>query len=188
MSEFISNEAAFIPANYRELLLGCGNDRRKKIRLKDHGAEWHNLTTLDMSAETNPDVVFDLDRLPAERLPFEDDTFDEVHAYEVLEHFGRQGDWRGFFGQFAEFWRILKPSGLFIATTPKWDSPWAWSDPGHTRIISRESLIFLSQAQYAQVGSNPMSDYRPWYKADFDVVAADDNDPDTFKFILMALK
>jgi hypothetical protein len=37
MSEFISNEAAFIPANYRELLFGCGNDRRKKIWLKDHG-------------------------------------------------------------------------------------------------------------------------------------------------------
>jgi hypothetical protein len=82
----------------------------------------------------------------------------------------------------------LEALGAVHCDHPKWDSPWAWSDPGHTRIISRESLIFLSQAQYEQVGSNPMSDYRPWYKADFDVVATDEDDPDTLKFILMAVK
>ena len=148
-----------------ELLIGCGNSRIKKLALRGR-SEWSGLVTLDMSAECNPDMVHDLANIP---LPFEDDTFDEIHAYEVMEHVGQQGDWRFFFDQWADFWRILKPDGLFFGTSPHWSSPWAWGDPGHTRIVGREQLTFLSQQQYAdQAGKTPMTDYRPYYKADFE--------------------
>jgi SAM-dependent methyltransferase len=169
----------------RELLIGCGNDRRKKVRHGDIAADWSNLTTLDIDPDAKPDVLHDLDVLP---YPFDDNAFDEVHAYEVLEHCGRQGDWRGFFAQFTELHRILVPGGLLIATVPMWDSPWAWGDPGHTRVITKGTLAFLSQSAYAEeVGRTTFTDYRHVYKADFEPVACHDTEH-TFGFILKAIK
>ena len=118
-----------------ELLIGCGNSREKRVY--DNiivKPEWNELVTLDIDPMCNPDVTHDLDVLP---YPFEDNTFDEIHAYEVLEHCGHQGDWIFFFQQFTELWRILKPKGVLVGSCPNWDSPWAWGDPGHRRIISR---------------------------------------------------
>lgn len=128
---------------------------------------WSGLVTLDMNADHKPDVVHDLCSLP---LPFDDNTFDEIHAYEVLEHTGQQGDWKFFFAQWFDFWRILKPGGFFLGHSPDYRSPWAFGDPGHTRIITLESFTFLHQPEYEnQVGSTAMTDYRFCYRADFDL-------------------
>jgi len=173
----------------RELLLGSGNRREKRIWLKDDTAEWQNLTTLDIDIRCEPHVIFDLDKLPGESLPFPDNWFDEIHAYDVLEHFGRQGDWRAFLGAFQEFWRVMKPEGYFFIQCPHWESSWAWGDPGHTRIISQESLMFLSQRQYReQVGKTPMTDYRFFYSADFELGSVNNDEPDVHKFVLVAKK
>jgi SAM-dependent methyltransferase len=166
-----------------ELLLGCGASRAKKLSLGGR-FEWAALTTLDYNADHKPDVVWDLNDT---ELPFEDDTFDEIHAYEVLEHVGRQGDWKFFFAQWSDFWRILKPDGLFFGTCPAATSPWAWGDPSHTRIIGPECLIFLNQPAYAQVGTTPMSDFRFVYRADFDVIHSN-TVGDQFEFALKAVK
>jgi SAM-dependent methyltransferase len=165
-----------------ELLIGCGSSRDRRIPVGGR-TEWSGLVTLDLEARHRPDVVFDLDHLP---LPFEDDAFDEIHGYEVLEHCGRQGDWRFFLAQFAEFWRILKPGGVVVGTVPAPHSPWAWGDPGHTRVIPPESFTFLSQLAYAQVGRTSMSDYRSHYRADFDVAV--EIAQDTTVFLLRAIK
>jgi SAM-dependent methyltransferase len=149
----------------RELLLGCGSDHRKKLGPAEVPLEWSDLTTLDVEPAHKPDVTHDLNVLP---WPFADDSFDEVHAYEVLEHLGQQGDYKSFFAHFAEIWRILKPGGVFYGTVPAPDTPWVWADPGHTRVIRPETLIFLYQPQYSQVGRTAMSDYRSVYRADFD--------------------
>lgn len=166
-----------------ELLLGCGSNRAKKLCYGGR-AEWSALTTLDINPDHKPDVVHDMANIP---LPFDDDTFDEVHSYECLEHVGSQGDYRFFFGQFSDFWRILKPDGLFFATVPAASSPWAWGDPSHTRIIPPESMVFLSQPNYAQVGITPMSDFRFVYQADFDLIHSR-TAGDHFEFVLKAVK
>jgi SAM-dependent methyltransferase len=167
----------------RELLIGCGSSRIKQL-VYGGRSEWGALCTLDHNADHKPDVVWDLNEVP---LPFDGDFFDEVHAYECLEHVGAQGDWRFFFAQWSDFWRILKPGGMFIGTCPAANSPWAWGDPSHTRIISPESLIFLSQPNYDQVGQTPMSDFRFVYKADFDIVHSHINGH-RFEFVLQAVK
>jgi len=157
----------------RELLVGCGAARTKDIKTPGYD-DWTNLTTLDFNSDHGPDVVWDLNDFP---YPFDDNEFDEVHAYEVLEHIGTQGDFRHFFKEFEEYWRILKPGGLFCAHTPVWDGVWAWGDPGHTRVISEATVVFLVQDEYKrQVGHHsPMSDYRFCYAADFEPVYLDSN-------------
>ena len=172
------------PKDYRELLIGCGNNRNKKLKTLEIPDTWQGLTTLDIDAGTGCDVVHDLNVLP---LPFADDSFDEIHAYEVLEHLGQQGDYKLFFKQFSEFHRILKPDGHLLATVPMADSKWAWGDPSHTRVITPEQLIFLRQSSYDAVGSTPISDFRSIYKANFEIMLAEE-DEDRLIFILKAIK
>ena len=147
--------------------------------------DWAALTTLDINADHKPDVVWDLTKRP---LPFPDDTFDEIHAYDVLEHLGQQGDWRSFFEEWSEWYRILKPGGVLCGISPKWDSPWAWGDPGHTRIISPECFTYLHQPEYTrQVGITPMTDYRFVFRGDFDPVLREVVEH-AFCYILQAVK
>lgn len=168
-----------------ELLIGCGNSREKKVSFSKIPSQWIELVTLDIDCSCKPDIEHDLNFLP---LPFGDDHFDEIHAYEVLEHCGSQGDWRFFFNQFYEFWRILKPNAYLVATVPLWDRKWAWGDPGHRRVINEGSLIFLNQQEYGnQIGKTAMTDYRPWYKADFEVTHCMEKN-DMMVFILQAIK
>ena len=77
----------------KELILGSGNLKHKRIKTNG-STEYSNPVTLDISPECKPDVVWNLDVLP---LPFKNEEFDEIHAYEVLEHISLQGDWRHFF-------------------------------------------------------------------------------------------
>lgn len=167
----------------KELLLGCGNNWKKKIVPTGSNPEFQNLVTLDIDEDCGAHVIFDLNQLP---WPFEDHTFDEVHAYEVLEHLGTQGDWKAFFDHFGEIHRILKPGGVLCASVPRHDHLWAWGDPGHTRIINEGTLSFLSQKIYEEgVGTSPMTDYRGYWKRDFEFVGASKDDVSLY-FVLKA--
>lgn len=167
-----------------ELLIGCGSTRDRRIAVNGQ-RDWTELVTLDNNADHHPDVLHDLNVLP---YPFEPDTFDEVHGYEVLEHLGRQGDYLSFFAQFSELHRILKPGGFLAATCPSFRSMWAWGDPSHTRVLTCGSLVFLDQEQYAlQIGKTAMSDFRFCYKADLRAVWVQEN-ADTLSFVLQAVK
>lgn len=170
------------------LLLGCGHARDRKIRI-EAGDTWRNLVTLDMNPEVGADVVHDLCDLP---LPFADDSAEEIHLYDVLEHTRRQGDWRGFFDEFEEFYRILKPNGLLCALVPRADGVWAWGDPGHTRVIQLETLGFLDQRAYTrECNGGPTAtnktDYRFCYSADFELIWHETRDVQ-FAFVLRAVK
>jgi SAM-dependent methyltransferase len=167
-----------------ELLLGAGASRDRRLKWGGHDA-WTHLVTLDQSAAHAPDVVHDLEQLP---YPFASDSMDEIHAYEVLEHIGQQGDWRTFFAQFSELWRILTPGGFLAGTCPSYQSAWAWGDPSHRRVITAGTLVFLNQAEYArQIGVTAMSDFRPWYHADFEPAHIEETS-ESLTFILQAIK
>lgn len=157
----------------RCLLLGSGFMKAERRLATPHSASEHETewTTLDMNPAARPDVVFDLNRIEqGKKLPFKPDTFDEIHAYSIVEHYGRQGDWRGFFAGMRELWRVLKMGGYFLGGCPAHDDPWAWGDPSHTRIITPGTLSYLTREHYeGALGKTPSSDFRAvvdpcWWK------------------------
>ncbi len=171
-----------------ELLLGCGHRREKILAPRPTDAlEFHQLTTLDGNPACHPDVLWNLENCPWR--PLIDDSFDEVHAYEVLEHLGHQGNACQFFYHFHEIYRVLKPGGYLLATVPSRFSPWAWGDPSHTRMIVQESLVFLDRAQVAanRKRGTPLSDFSSLWCDDFRIVASEDNHVNHI-FCLQAMK
>lgn len=159
----------------KELLMGCGSRTSKDIVIDN--PEFENVVRLDYNADHNPDIVWDLTIHP---LPFDDEEFDEIHAYEVLEHLANQGDYEFFFAEFTEYWRILKPGGRFFASVPV--GVWIWGDPSHRRAIQPETLIFLDQDSYRQIGQTTMSDFRHLYKVSFKTIFTETKD--RFCFVL----
>lgn len=171
----------------KELLLGCGNARVKRFAPSANAArDFENVTTVDLDPSCNPDVQYNLEK--AVWTFAGENEFDEIHAYEVLEHLGKQGDYRSFFGTFANIYRMLKPGGHLCASCPSVASRWAWGDPGHTRIIGPEAITFLDQTEYQkQVGKTAITDYRWYWRGDFELVGHKEDASD-FLFILKAHK
>lgn len=151
----------------RSLLLGSGRDWRKKVIFPK--PEWAgDLVTVDMDPNCGATLQWDLEKRP---LPFDDESFAEIHAYDVLEHVGRQGDWRDFFDQFAEYWRLLIPGGIMGILVPI--GPDLLVDPGHSRFYHAKHFYMLSQDWYEQnftEHSGSGGDYRWYWKRNFNVL------------------
>lgn len=143
----------------RYLLAGCGNSSDKRVRGMTGARDFSDgdLVRWDNDPDCKPDVLHDMESFP---YPFKDEEFDEIHAYECLEHCGSQGDAKFFFGQFAEFYRIMKPGGLMIISVPMWNSAMAWGVPDHKRVLPPEVFGFLDQDYYKNVGKPGFGDYR----------------------------
>jgi hypothetical protein len=108
---------------YRVLNLGCGN---KSIR----GA-----INLDITPDTHPDVVHDLNRLP---WPFADNQFHEVLAYDVIEHLHDVP------AAFEEIHRISTDGALVRGTVPHFSCANAFSDPTHRHYFGRFSFGYFT--------------------------------------------
>lgn len=181
------------------LILGGGMTPNKRMRqdsLSFYPHQVHNklesamteITTIDNNPECFPTYLHDLNWTPWEiNIPIPTHEYDEVHAYEVLEHLGHQGNVAEFFDTFREIWYALKlDTGLLFASVPSYKSLWAWGDPSHTRIINAGTLMFLCRNQYdRQLGRTSMSDYRHLLVGDWEIVNAKD-DGERFRFVMRA--
>ena len=86
---------------------------------------------LDISADVGADVVHDLDTTP---WPFESDTFDEIHAYDVLEHVD------DVVSALEEIHRIGRQGAVLHATVPHFSSANAFTDVTHRHWFSWRSF------------------------------------------------
>jgi SAM-dependent methyltransferase len=116
--------AGAAPAGRRVLNLGCG---RRRVE----GA-----VNVDVTAETRPDVVHDLDVRP---WPFPADHFDEVLAYDVLEHLAET------IPALEEIHRVCRRGARVRITVPHFSCANAFTDPTHRHFFGRFSFGYVTE-------------------------------------------
>ena len=94
----------------KKLNLGCGEDKKP------------GYVNIDWNPAVEPDVVCDLNQFP---YPFEDNTFDLVEAYHVLEHLDKP------FKVMTELHRILKPGGRLMVKVPHFSRGFTHAEHSH---------------------------------------------------------
>jgi SAM-dependent methyltransferase len=112
------------------LNLGCG---RRPIP----GA-----VNLDITADTNPDVVHNLDEFP---WPFPNDRFDAVVAMDVIEHLDNV------ILAMAEIHRICRNGARVRIAVPHFSCSNAFTDPTHRHYFGRKSFDYIT--------GNSLNDY-----------------------------
>lgn len=95
---------------------------------------------VDVSADTDADVVHDLDVFP---YPFESSSFEHIRMQDVLEHLADP------FGVLAELHRIGRPGARIQIRTPHFSSVLAYSDPTHRHAFSTQALRQLAEPGFS---------------------------------------
>lgn len=105
------------------------------------------------------DIVCNIEK---EKLPFKDNSIDEIACFEVLEHLS------DLIFTMNEMWRVLKPEGTLKGKVPgTWSG--AIADPTHKRIFVPESFDYFTgvNRHHPFRPKRPgNADYgiKPWYK------------------------
>jgi SAM-dependent methyltransferase len=95
---------------------------------------------LDISAETDADIVHNLDVFP---YPIEDGSFDQILLQDVIEHV------REPIRVFEELHRISRPGARIQLRTPHFSSVLAYGDPTHRHYFSRLAIESLAEPRFA---------------------------------------
>ena len=135
-------------ASGRHLDLGCGKFPRNPYGLSE-------VYGIDIRP---PPVAVNFEHrvanLALEPIPFADDTFASISAFDFIEHVPRvlttadgSDTLFPFVRLMQEVWRVLVPDGRFYAVTPAFPSPDAFVDPTHVNIITERTHEYFCGAQ-----------------------------------------
>lgn len=92
--------------------------------------------------------------LGMEPIPFPDNFFDSVSAYDFFEHVPRVSlDYATKSSRFPfvelmnEIWRVLKPDGVLYSVTPAFPKEKAFRDPTHVNIITKKTYRYFTSPE-----------------------------------------
>ncbi len=133
----------------RHLDLGCGKfPRNPYSRGALCGVDIRPLQ--DLPSQGQPGFEYCVANLAVDAIPFDDDSFGSVSAYDFIEHVPRilpSADGRDtvfpFIRLMNEIWRVLAAGGRFYALTPAFPNAEAFTDPTHVNIITEQTHTYF---------------------------------------------
>jgi SAM-dependent methyltransferase len=156
----------------RHLDLGCGEIPRNPYSRS-------NVCGVDVRPlATQGSFEYKVANLFLDPIPYDDNSFGSVSAYDFIEHVPRllsTNDGLGttfpFIRLMNEIWRVLAPGGRFYALTPAYPSAEAFTDPTHINIITEQTHTYFCGdlplgRMYGFQGSFRAVDVRRVYRSD----------------------
>ena len=124
--------------------LGCGLEPQNRFGADD---------VFGLDLIENKDKKISRCRLGFEKIPFDDDSFDYLTAYDLMEHIPRYSDFEGGSNPFIQFmnecYRVLKKDGVFLSTTPIYPYLGAFQDPTHNNILTVDTFrLYFSEDKF----------------------------------------
>jgi SAM-dependent methyltransferase len=124
----------------KTLDLGCGNTPKNPY----NADELYGVDIVDVNTPNTKKAD-----LAIEPIPYEDNSFDYVTAYDFLEHIPRILYIDGkrtqpFIDVMSEIYRVLKPGGIFRAHTPCYPHAPTFQDPTHVNFITDYTVEYFS--------------------------------------------
>jgi SAM-dependent methyltransferase len=119
----------------RTLDLGCGLNPRNPFRAE----QVYGIDIID-----NPSIYIKSADLTVEAIPFEDNEFDFITAFDIIEHIPKviylPNRRFPFVELMNEVWRTLKPGGYFLSHTPVYPFSAIFGDPTHVSAVTHETF------------------------------------------------
>lgn len=117
--------------------LGCGSE------------VLHGYTNLDINPSRDDVIECDFEN---SKLPFKDNSVDELRAIDVLEHLHKLIPFMN------ECYRVIKEGGVFYIEVPMFPSNAAIADPTHVRYFVPDTFKYIGEYQDTQ----DMYGIKPW--------------------------
>lgn len=120
----------------RSLDLGCGERPRNPFSADE-------IFGIDIVGEESD--FKKIADLAIEPIPFENEFFEYVTAYDFIEHIPRiiyaGKRMNPFIEIMNEIYRVMKPDGMFFSLTPAFPHAASFQDPTHVNIITEETFV-----------------------------------------------
>lgn len=111
---------------------------------------------IDIQALEGVDLVADLNK----EIPLPSNTFDQVMAFDFLEHI----DQKNCINLMEEIYRVLKPGGFLVFDVPSTDgnNQGAFQDPTHVSFWNEKKFWYFLDEKYGK-GFRTLYNIRSWF-------------------------
>jgi SAM-dependent methyltransferase len=108
-----------------------------KLNIGSGHKRYDGFLNVDDDPLVNPDFIVNLEEA---KLPFEDNSVEEIKAHHILEHIGD-----GFIPLIQEFYRICKHGAIIDIVAPHHNHEVFYGDPTHKRPITVNGMYLFSK-------------------------------------------